>query len=138
MSDKLVQSWDIATTIGDHSDYSVCLTFLVVRRDYYLVDVWRGRLEYPDLRRKVIALAEKHQATTIVIEDAGPGQNLLQDLRHDRPTSMTYPIPNVARSASMYAVCGVHDAKTTTTTAARIFLKGFPPWFVASYREPPT
>jgi predicted phage terminase large subunit-like protein len=47
---------------------------------------------YPDLRRKVIALAEKHQATTIVIEDAGPGQNLLQDLRHDPPTGMTYPI----------------------------------------------
>jgi hypothetical protein len=31
----------------------------------YLVHVYRGRLEYPDLRRKVIGLAAEHRATTV-------------------------------------------------------------------------
>lgn len=89
---QVVQSWDIATTIGDKNDYSVCMTFLSVRGDYYLIDLWRGRLPYPDLRRKVSALAMEYQAHTIVIEEAGPGQQLLQDFQYDTPVGMTRPI----------------------------------------------
>ena len=48
--------------------------------------------DYPDLRRKVINLAAKHRATTILMEDAGPGMNLLQDLRANMPQGMTRPI----------------------------------------------
>jgi hypothetical protein len=40
---------------------------------YYLLDVFRGRLEYPELRRKVIALAREHACDRVLIEDAGPG-----------------------------------------------------------------
>jgi predicted phage terminase large subunit-like protein len=54
--------------------------------------VYRGRLEFPDLRRKVISLAKEYHATTILIEDAGPGMNLLQDLRATTPEGMTGPI----------------------------------------------
>ena len=50
---RIVQSWDIAMTTGDTNDYSVCTTWLMIKGDYYLVDVFRARLEYPDLRRKV-------------------------------------------------------------------------------------
>jgi hypothetical protein len=54
--------------------------------------VYRGRLEYPELRRKVIGLATEHHATTVLIENAGPGMNLLQDLRAAMPQGMTRPI----------------------------------------------
>jgi predicted phage terminase large subunit-like protein len=46
----------------------------------------------PDLRRKVIGLAAEHRATTVLIEDAGPGMNLLQDLSATMPGGMTRPI----------------------------------------------
>ena len=46
---------------------------------------WSPRLEYPELRRKVISLATAHRAITVLIEDAGPGMNLLQDLRAGMP-----------------------------------------------------
>src|SRR3981189_1073384 len=55
------------------NDYSACSTWLVHKNDAYLVHVYRGRLEYPDPRRKVIGLAAEHRATTVLIEDAGPG-----------------------------------------------------------------
>jgi hypothetical protein len=54
--------------------------------------VYRGRLEYPDLRCKVISLAAEHRVTTILIEDAGPGMNLLQDLRAAMPRSNGGPV----------------------------------------------
>jgi hypothetical protein len=41
---------------------------------------------------RVIALAAEHRATTVLIEDAGPGMNLLQDLRASMPRGMTRPI----------------------------------------------
>jgi predicted phage terminase large subunit-like protein len=89
---RIVQSWDVAMMTSGRNDYSVCSTWLVHKKDAYLVDVYRGRLEYPELRRKVIALAAEHRATTILIEDAGPGMNLLQDLRTSMPGRMTRPI----------------------------------------------
>jgi predicted phage terminase large subunit-like protein len=89
---RIVQSWDVAMMTGGRNDYSVCTTWLTQNDDAYLVHVYRGRLEYPDLRRKIIALATEHRATTMLIEDAGPGVNLLQDLRATMPQGMTRPI----------------------------------------------
>ena len=89
---KTVQSWDIATATGAKNDYSICTTWRIEKNDVYLMDVYRGRLEYPHLRRKVIALAKDHSPATILIEEAGPGMNLLQDLRLATPVGMTRPI----------------------------------------------
>ena len=92
-SSKVVQSWDVAMMTGDHNDYSVCTTWRADGNDVYLLDVFRGRLEYPDLRRKVISHAEVHRPATILIEDAGPGMNLLQDLRRSSmPDGIIRPI----------------------------------------------
>ena len=89
---RIVQSWDVAMMTSGRNDYSACTTWLVHKSDAYLVHVFRGRLEYPDLRRKVIAMAAERRATTVLIEDAGPGMNLLQDLRAATPAGMTRPI----------------------------------------------
>ena len=92
LATRIVQSWDVAMTTSGRNDYSACSTWLVHKNDAYLVHVYWGRLEYPDLRRKVIGLAAEHRATTVLIEDAGPGMNLLQDLRDTMPGGMTRPI----------------------------------------------
>jgi hypothetical protein len=77
---------------GGQNDYSACTTWLTHKNDAYLLHVYRGRLEYPELRRKVIGLATEHSATTVLIENAGPGMNLLQDLRAAMPQGMRRPI----------------------------------------------
>ena len=61
-------------------------------KDYYLIDVLRERLIYPDLKRRVIKHAGQHRAGTIVIEDKGSGTSLIQDLSHDRTEGVPYPI----------------------------------------------
>src|SRR4029079_5715662 len=79
----IVQSWDVAMATGNSHDYSVCTTWIKINNNYYLIDVFRERLEYPYLRQKVVSLAANFGADTILIEEAGPGMSLLQDLRSD-------------------------------------------------------
>ena len=80
---QVVQSWDTATKLGGDSDYSVGTTWGIQNNDYYLLDVLRGRWEYPDLLRTVKANAERHQVNTVLIEDANSGAALIQSLRQE-------------------------------------------------------
>jgi phage terminase large subunit-like protein len=44
--------------LSDTADWSVGTVWGAKGLDFYLLDVRRGRFEVPELRRKVIALAE--------------------------------------------------------------------------------
>ena len=44
------------------------------------VDARRDRVQYPDLKRKGHALRDRYRPRVILIEKAGPGYTLLQDL----------------------------------------------------------
>ncbi len=78
--ERVVQSWDTATKAGTTNDYSDCTTWLMRGKDYYLLDVLRTRLVYPELRRTILTHAAAHAATAVLIEDAGTGTPLVQDL----------------------------------------------------------
>jgi predicted phage terminase large subunit-like protein len=77
---------------GAHNDYSVCTSWVMDKNDFYLIDVFRGRLGYPQLRRKIIDLAARHHASQVLIENVGPGMNLVQDLGNETPPGMNRPI----------------------------------------------
>ena len=121
---KIVQSWDVAMMTGGQNDYSACTTWLTHKNDAYLLHVYRGRLEYPELRRKVIALATEHNATTVLIENAGPGMNLLQDLRAAMPQGMTRPI-GVKPEGSKVDRMAAQSAKIE---AGHVHLPNSAPW----------
>ena len=105
--DSIVQSWDTASKAGVLNDYSVCTTWLVQGKNYYLIAVFRKRLEYPDLRRQVIAEARRHQANVVLIEDAASGMHLVQDLQRSgepRPIAMRPEGDKVTRMAAHTAI----------------------------------
>jgi predicted phage terminase large subunit-like protein len=89
---RIIQSWDVASTTGDRNDWSVCTTWAVVRRNYFLLDVWRGRLEFPRLKQKLIELALDYRPHTILIEQAGPGLHLIQEFRANPVAGVPVPI----------------------------------------------
>lgn len=80
---KVVQSWDTGMTSAPTSDYSVCTTwgFELEERKWYLLDVFRKRLDFPDLKRAVIDLRHRYRADKVIMEEAGSGYALYQDLR---------------------------------------------------------
>ena len=79
--DRIIQSWDTANTIAEWSDYSCGTTWGLKDNRIYLLDVYRKRVQYPDLKRAVIAQAKLHKPTTIAVEDKASGTQLIQDLK---------------------------------------------------------
>jgi predicted phage terminase large subunit-like protein len=79
---QVVQSSDTANKGGPQNDWSVCTTWIVARKmRWYLVDVWRGRVDYPALKSVVESLAKQWKAQRVLVEDAGAGIMLVQELR---------------------------------------------------------
>ena len=104
--DRIVQSWDTASKAEEISDYSVGTTWLMKGNDYYLLDVLRKRLTYPDLKRRIIDHACRFSVNEIVIEDKGAGTALIQDLGSENITGVPYPIafmPETDKVTRMHA-----------------------------------
>jgi len=78
---RIVQSWDTGMKAAEVNDPSVCTTWGETETGYYLLDVLRRRMEYPDLRRMAESLAEKWHPHAVLIEDKASGQSLVQDLK---------------------------------------------------------
>lgn len=79
--DTIIQSWDTAFSEKQTSDYSVGTTWLVRRDNYYLLECVRGRFGYPDLRQAIQAARARYPAAHILVEYAGSGISVGQDLR---------------------------------------------------------
>ena len=81
---KVIQSWDTASKITEIASYSVCTTWGRTRdQRIFLIDVFRARLEYPDLKRKAIELGARYHPSKILIEDTAAGTQLVQELKRD-------------------------------------------------------
>lgn len=92
VGDAVIQSWDTASKGQATSDYSVCVTALVRRREVYILDVFRDRLKFPDLVKKSIELARRYDATNLLIEDTASGTQLLDVLKDSLPAGVPRPI----------------------------------------------
>jgi predicted phage terminase large subunit-like protein len=78
----VLQSWDTANKGGPENDWSVCTTWILTRKkQWFLVDIWRGRVDYPSLKTKVSELARRWSTRRVLVEDAGAGTMLVQELR---------------------------------------------------------
>lgn len=105
----IVQSWDTASKDGVHNDYSACVTAAVLYSKVYLLDVWRGRVNFPDLLRSVQALAQRFRPSALLVENAASGMQLLQMLRDGplpfvpEPTARRPELDKITRLAAVSA-----------------------------------
>jgi phage terminase large subunit-like protein len=58
--DYVLQSWDTANKSGERNDYSVCTTWGISDGNFYLLDVFRKRLIFPDLKRAILECFRNH------------------------------------------------------------------------------
>lgn len=78
---EVIQSWDTAYKASEYNDPSVCTTWGVRDDGYYLLNVWKERVDYPTLKKKMRELALDWNADMVLVEDRASGQSLIQDLR---------------------------------------------------------
>lgn len=74
-------SFDTAIKTGQENDYSVGQLWAECENGFYLVEMFRAKLEYPELRKTVQALYNKHKAHEVLVEDKASGQQIVQDFK---------------------------------------------------------
>lgn len=77
----VVQSWDTALSAETSSDFSVGVTAGLYEGNWHILEVVRERLDFPDLKSRVRGRAATWNADLVLIERAGSGLPLLQQLR---------------------------------------------------------
>jgi predicted phage terminase large subunit-like protein len=90
----IIQSYDCATSAKTQNDPTACITFGVFKpldapMSAMIIDCWQDRLQYPDLRPKVMDEYEtvfgegrdRKRVDLILIEDKSAGISLIQDLQ---------------------------------------------------------
>lgn len=78
---RVVQFWDCAQKVGISNDYSVCATWMETTTGYYLLDIWRNKVEAPQLEMSIMSQASRFSPDAIVIEDKSSGSSAIQALK---------------------------------------------------------
>lgn len=125
---KVIQSWDTAMTAEPTSAFSVCTTWGHLDGCWYLLDVLRQRLEYPDLKRSVIQMWRRWRADAVVIEDAASGIPLWAELRTEGPFRPIMWKPEGSKEDRLIGQTGQMEA-------GKILLPDEAPWLEAYLHE---
>jgi predicted phage terminase large subunit-like protein len=130
--DRMIVSWDTAMSGKELANYSVCVVLQVRDETVHVLDVVRERLEYPDLRRKVIEL-HKHwryvcNDYALLIENKGSGMSLIQDLEDEEDIHAVSVDPEGDKVMRM-------NAQTARLEAGSVFLPRQAPWLDEFRRE---
>jgi predicted phage terminase large subunit-like protein len=119
---KVVQSVDSAFKTGVGSDYSAVATWGTDGVNYYVIDVWRERVEFPDLVRRVKELATRHRPSQLLIEDSASGQSLIQELQRNSGLPVVrVPTGGASKESRLDAVSGLFEA-------GKVMLPTSAPW----------
>jgi len=120
--DQVVLSIDTAIKLKATSDYSVCLAFLVRNRnEYYLIDVWRRKVDFPQLCAETTALAAKHRPNAILIEEQANGSPLIDQCRRNGLTGIVGRRAVVDKKTRM-------NGETAKLEAGSLVLPKSAPW----------
>jgi len=85
--ERIVQSWDTAFKTKEENDFSVCTTWGITKNKFLLLDLFRERMEFPELKRKAADLYLKFKPAVVLIEDKASGQSLIQELERESRAS---------------------------------------------------
>ncbi len=132
----IVQVWDSAEEPGLSNDWSVCATIGISPTSYDILDIWRDRVEFPDLLQ-----AARDRATwgmmvfhglpfTILIENKSSGVQLAQTLMRETRWAIE-KIPAHKKNEKVQRVIDI----TPLAKSGRIRLLEGSPWIQVLLRE---
>ena len=123
---QIIIAIDTAFKKNQSSDYTVAMTMGITRNgDIYIIDVIKGKWDFPELKAQSIALNNKWRGRglrALYIEDKASGQSLIQELRRESGISV------IAHKVTHDKVSRVH-AITPLIESGRVHLPKGAPWF---------
>ena len=127
---RRVQSWDTAAKDGPKCDFSVGMTFgwHALEERWYLLDIYRKRVDYTELKASVRRLRKLWYADKVLIEASARGYPLLEEFR--RETAGVYQAVNVvARKEDRFI------PHTDWIKSGKLVIPTDTPWFDDFRRE---
>ena len=118
---RIIHSWDTAFKDKQQSDFSVCTVWGETNNGYYLLDVWRARVEFPELKRAAVALDARDHPVCVLVEDKASGQSLIQEIQRETTMPVIPFKPDSNKVARVNAI-------TPILEAGRVFLPEGAPW----------
>jgi len=122
--DKFVRTvaWlDAASKTGVRNDYSAIVTMGATKDGFFVLDVVRRRVEFPELVRMTRAAFEKHRPSRIFVEDASSGVPLIQSLKSEAHLPIVPVKVTTSKESRVEGVSG-------TIEAGKVFLPRSAPW----------
>ena len=127
------QAWDTAFSEKTSADYSVCCTMALDRAGrFWLLDVFRKRLSFPDLKAASVTQFLKWLPQGVLVEDKASGQSLIQELRRPDPDdrdAARIPVigikPDRDKLSRAYAVTGYIEAGKVLVPEQAPFMADF-------------
>jgi predicted phage terminase large subunit-like protein len=107
---EIFQFWDTAYKTGQANDYSACVTIGFDRKDYYVLNVWRDKVDYPNLTKVAQLLFRRWQPSRVFVEDAASGQSLVQSLRRETSLPVIPVRVDADKVSRANAVTGIMEA----------------------------
>ncbi|MDQ5871810.1 MAG: phage terminase large subunit [Acidobacteriota bacterium] len=118
---RVTLSLDTAFKATQTADYSAATVWGETEAGFFLLDAWRGRVEFPELKRQVSRLATDWSPHAVLVEDKASGQSLVQELR----AGSSLPVLAVKVTGDKVARAA---AATPTVEAGRVYLPSGVSW----------
>lgn len=122
---RITLSCDTAIKIEQANDYSVITVWAEADSGYYLLDMIRKKVEFPELKKLVAQVADKYTPHEILVEDKASGQQIIQEFKR----TTKYPIiginPKGTKAERLNLVSGLFEAGKIFIPERAIFALDF-------------
>jgi len=107
---RTLLSVDTAFKEKTSSDYTVIGTWKQSQTAGYLDDVDRDKMNFPRLRNRLLAIAERDQPDLILIEDKASGISLIQDLQNSTMLPIVPVKADISKTARAHQSTGQYES----------------------------
>ncbi|UID81121.1 phage terminase large subunit [Wolbachia endosymbiont of Drosophila innubila] len=121
----VTQSWDTAVSTSSMSNFSVCTTWTKVGNKFYLLDVYRAKLEYPKLKEQVLSLAARWTPHAILIEAKTSGQQLVQELKTNSDLPIIEIVPHDDKLTRFHQIVPIIESGKVFLPHQAVWLNDF-------------
>ena len=113
---QVIQAWDTALGGKKTNDYTACATLGIARDRYYILNIWKGRLQFPEALKQVELLYEAWTPARVIVEGGGSasGKATVQTL--GRSTTIPFTEHNTVTDKEFRAdmITPTHESKLIT------------------------
>lgn len=127
----MTQSWDTAIKLGVRNDWSVGITARYYQGRFYILDVFRERVDFFDLRAQLENSCRRYGVQRLLIEDKSSGEQLIQMIQRELPQGVPLPIA-IRPEADKYSR---FEAQASCVQAGQVVLPNAAPWLAEFVRE---